>query len=87
METSRKKILTEIEKALEMREKGLGFGLETKKDTRLNVSNRILYKILKALRQEKDVEPHIVYTGNNIVERRELEEMEEKRLDDVELTL
>jgi len=87
METNRKKILGEIEQVLEMREKGLGFGLETKKDTRLNVSNRILYKILKALQQEKDVEPHIVYTGNNIVERRELEEMEEKRLEDVELTL
>jgi len=86
-DSSRRKILSEIEQILEMEEKDLGFGVKTKTDCRLNISNRILYKILKALQQEKGLKPSIIYTGNNIVERKELEEMEEKRLEDVELTL
>lgn len=87
----RKMLLKELQEVLDMEEKDLGMDLNLKKSSRIPITNRMLYKILKALYQEKGVQPAVFYTGNHIIERDEaskmIEEGEYEGIQDMELSL
>lgn len=87
----RKLILKEIQDVLDMEKKDLEMDLNLKESSRMNITNRMLYKILKALQQEKGVQPTVFYTGNNVIKSSEaskmIEEGEYEGIEDMELSL
>lgn len=88
--SSKKRLLYEIEQILAMPDKGLKLETLSKTSGRVTISNRALYKIFKALCQEKQVEPSLVYTGNSYIEKTEAEKLvreTEKTFEDLELTI
>jgi hypothetical protein len=88
--SSKKRLLYEIEQILSMQEKDLGLEALNKTSGRVIVSNRTLYKIYKALLQEQNLQPSMVYTGNSILEKDTAEEIIEKNdkdWSDLELTI
>lgn len=88
--SSKKRILYEIEKLLSMQEKDLGLEDLNGTSGRTIVSNRTLYKIYKALLQEKNVRPSMIYTGQSVLESDEVQNLvdnTEKTLDDLEVTI
>jgi len=88
--SSKKRILYEIESLLNMQSKGLELEDLNGTSGRTIVSNRTLYKIYKALLQDKNVRPSMVYTGQSVLEFSEAENLMEKTdkdLDDLEVTI
>jgi len=88
--SSKKRLLYEIEQLLQMPSKDLELEALNQTSGRVTISNRALYKIFKALCQEKQVEPSLVYTGNSYIEKTEAEKLvreTEKTFEDLELTI
>jgi len=88
--SSKKRILYEIEKMLNMQEKNLEIKALNRTSGRTVITNRMLYKIVKALCSEKNIEPRVIYTGNGIIEKEKAEKLaegHEKEMKDFELTL
>lgn len=88
--SSKKRILYEIEKLLQMQEKDLELEDLNGTSGRTIVSNRTLYKIYKAILQDKNVRPSMVYTGQSVLEfdeAKNLMENTDKDLKDLEVTI
>lgn len=82
-------LLIELEKVLNMEEKGMKLSCINSRG-QVQVSNRAVYKIYKAVLMEKNVEPNIIYTGRstkNIEDVKEIVENTDKEVEDLEVTI
>lgn len=90
---NRRRILFEIEQALQINEDQLKLETVRKKGSRkgrTKIPNRDLYRIYKALMELRSVRPRIVYTGGSIMDMSEAEKLVEetdKSLNDLEPSL
>jgi hypothetical protein len=88
--TSKKRVLYEIENLLNMQEKDLGLEALNSTSGRVTVSTRALYKMYKALLDERSVRPRMVFTGKSVLEFEQAEKLAEehgKDLSDLEVTI
>lgn len=90
---NRRRIIFEIEQALQISEEQLKLETVRKKGSRkgrTKIPNRDLYRIYKAILNMRSIRPKIVYTGGSIMDMSEAEELvreTEKSLKDLEPSL
>lgn len=88
--SSKKQIIYEIEKLL-MEDKNLKIDfIDNRSRHNRNISNIDLYKILKAVCMEMNVRPRIVYTGGDVLDMNQAEDLVSetgKNLEDLEPSL
>jgi len=90
---NRRRILFEIEQALQISDEDLKLETVRKKGSRkgrTKIPNRDLYRIYKAILNMRKVRPSIVYTGGSIMDMSEAEELvreTDKSLTDLEPSL
>ena len=81
------RIMYEIENLVGLYENGPGFDiLNSRSNNRQVVSRRDLYKLYLGILRDKGAERNIVYSGRNIIEMEEVEDMEED-IEELELSI
>jgi len=89
--SSKKRILYEIENLLNMQEKGSKLDvIDSRSRHDKRIPNRDLYKIYKALLDQMNAQPRMVYTGRSIMNYKEAQNIlqdKSKELTDLEPSL
>jgi|SRR6056297_1482886 hypothetical protein len=89
--SSKKRLLYEIEQILDMEEKGLQLDvIESKSRHSRRIPNRDIYRLYKAILQEKKIQPRVIYTGKDIMSFKKAENLvkdSDKTLEALEPTI
>jgi len=88
--SNRGRLIYEIEKVLHMEDKDLETQVLDDKSEVKRIYNQDLYRIFKAICQELDIQPALIYTGNSFLDSQEAEELvsnTDKSLKELETSL